>query len=114
MDRMRGVVAKDEQFSFKIIGIGNMIGAGDKHLFHFRFDRQRGIPDTILINRYPAVGQHFEPKFLSRAVEDITTYFPQPNLLGKKDHTDAILAKGWQMNSQLQAFIKKEFMRHLD
>jgi hypothetical protein len=71
-----------------------MIGAGDKHLFHFRFDRQGGGADAVGVDGYFAVAEDFQAEFFCGAGEDIAAFFLEADIAGEEEHADAVLAEG--------------------
>src|SRR6187397_804160 len=91
-----------------------MVGTGHKNLFHFWFDAKCRWADTACIYRYFAVCKNFKVQNFSRAVKNVTAFFPKTDFFRKKYDADGILTKRREVHAQLDAFIKEKFMRHLD
>ena len=91
-----------------------MIGAGDKNLFHFRFDGQCSGADAIGIDGHFAIAKDFKAEFFGTAGEDVAAFFLEADIAGEEEHTDAVLAEGGQMDAEAYAFIEEELMGSLD
>src|SRR5205085_10633681 len=107
-------IAQHKKLSFKFIWIGNMVGAGNEHLFYFWFNTECSGSNIKTVHRNLTVSEDLKAKFLSRAIEYITALFPKTNLLGKEDHTHSVFTIRGKMHTQADTLIKEKLMRHLD
>jgi hypothetical protein len=114
VDGVAGVVAEEEQFTFEIIGLFDMIGAGDEDLFHFRFYGEGRGADPIGIGGYFAVAEDLQAQFFGGAGEDVAAFFLETDLPGEEEHADAVFAIGGEMDTQADAFVEEKFVRYLD
>jgi len=68
VDGMGSVIAQNEEFAFEVVGVFDMVGAGDEHLFDFRFNGEGGGADSVLVHGYAAVGEDFEAEFFGGSI----------------------------------------------
>ncbi len=113
-DGMAGIIFQHIQFAFKLIGVFNMVGAGNEHLLHFRLHAQGRGPDAVGVYGYFPVAQYFKPQLFGRAVEDVAALFTQSYFFREKKDSHAVAAIGRQVHAEADAFIKEKFMRGLN
>ena len=111
---MATVVAEYEEFPLESHRIVDMIGTGDEHLFHFRFHGQGGRSDSFGVDGYLPPGEYFQSEFFGCTVEDVATFFPQPDLAGKEDGSYTVFSKWGEVYAQFQTFLEEKFMGRLD
>src|SRR5690242_886356 len=98
---MRSIIAQYKKFSFKFIGIGNVIRTKNKYLFHFRFNAQCRFTNFFIVDRNFSVSKYFQSEFFCAAVKYITTFFAQTDFFWKKQKANTISSKRRQVNSKL-------------
>src|SRR5678816_2603755 len=97
---MRRIISQQEKFTFKIIGVADVIRARDKDMFYFRFNRQCCLSYVVNVNRHLPEGQYFNPQLFSATGEYAPAFFPEPYVFRKKQHTHSIFFIGRQMYTE--------------